>query len=187
LPSARGQGEPLTSKLNPDEGIAFVEMITGAPDNHVILMTNRGYGFLSTVASLVVKNKNGKACMQIPDGAVLLSPLITQTIDNHCLAMVSATGRLLIIGLNELPVLSKGKGNRLMSFSKTTDTEQQDDIVLSTVLSNSDTLVLTCQKRTYTLKPKDWAHYQGVRGRKGALLPRGLQRVSDLTVQKENV
>ena len=175
LPSARGQGEPLTGKLNPSDGATFTALLTGEPQQKIILASDAGYGFVTQISDLYVKNRNGRTCLKLASDANVVTRLITNKKADH-VACVSNTGHLLIFSLADLPELLRGKGNKLMQLP---GDEKIADIQ---VISLDDSLTVLAGKRHFTLKPNDWKVYMGTRGRRGLLLPRGLRQVSSLSV-----
>lgn len=175
LPSARGQGEPLTGKLNPSDGASFVALIGGEPEKRVLLASSLGYGFITHMKDLVVKNRNGKACLKLPTDASVLTPRLIGSDDMTHVACATNAGHLLVFPIGELPELTRGKGNKLIHL-KGAD-ERVVDIV---PLSQEGSLTVIAGKRHFTLKPDDWHAFLGVRGRRGALLPRGLRQVAEL-------
>ena len=74
LPSARGQGEPLTGRVNPPAGATFVAVMMGDDADRYLLASDAGYGFVVKLGDLVAKNKNGKAILNVPKGARVLPP-----------------------------------------------------------------------------------------------------------------
>jgi topoisomerase-4 subunit A len=178
LPSARGQGEPLTTKLNPPSGASFKSLVMGEPQQHVILATDASYGFVTTLGDLDAGNKNGKALVTMPEGASILTPLFVDDIEKDFLVIVSSEGRLLVFPVKDLPKLSKGKGNKLISLDAT---ESLKSLV---ICKAGDKIVINTSNRHLTLKWSDVEHYRGERGKRGAKLPRGFQRVESVTVEK---
>ena len=178
LPSARGQGEPLTTKLNPPSGASFKSVVMGEPNQHVILATDASYGFVTTLGDLDAGNKNGKALVTMPEGATILTPLFVDDIEKDFLVIVSSEGRLLVFPVKDLPKLSKGKGNKLISLDAT---ESLKSLV---ICKAGDKIVINTSNRHLTLKWSDVEHYRGERGKRGAKLPRGFQRVESVTVEK---
>lgn len=175
LPSARGLGEPLTSKLSPPAGSRFVNLLMGDDQQRIVLAGNHGYGFVSQLDALDTSAKAGKAVVSLTEGSDLL-PVLTPTTEMDLLAVLSSSGRLLVFPLADLPVMSKGKGNKLISLDK-------DEIVLSiATLSANMALSVASGSRQLTIKGADLQHYMGKRGLRGHLLPRGYQKVSGLTV-----
>ncbi|WP_261373095.1 DNA topoisomerase IV subunit A, partial [Yersinia bercovieri] len=115
LPSARGQGEPLTGKLTPPPG-ATIEQVLMAPDDQKLLMaSDAGYGFVCTFNDLVAKNRAGKTMITLPENAKALPPLEIYGPDDMLLS-ITAAGRMLMFPVADLPELSKGKGNKIISI-----------------------------------------------------------------------
>lgn len=170
LPSARGQGEPLTSLLKPAGGASFVNVLMGQDDNKLIMASSQGYGFINTFADLDTNQKAGKNVINFDDGCRLITHQIAE--QDTLVGVVSSAGHLLVYPLTELPMMKKGKGNKLI------DLKDGDSVVAITTFSEGDSLVLDSGKRTLTLKPMDIANFMGTRGRRGALLPKGFQKVS---------
>lgn len=183
LPSARGQGEPLSGKLNPAEGDIFTSLISGDPERWVLLANDAGYGFATQLKLLYVKNKNGKACVKLPDNSQLLMPRALNQRNGNLVACVTNLGRLLVFSADELPELTRGKGNKLIQIPSAKAKSREELVVDIQVLSADDSLIIHAGKRHFTLKPADLAHYHGERGRRGNRLPRGLQNVTQLEVQ----
>lgn len=182
LPSARGQGEPLTGKLNPAEGVLFEAIVGGEPEQKVLLATDSGYGFIAKIEDLYVKNRNGKACIKLSENSRILPPRLIPNRERLFVACATNIGRLLIFSLEELPELSRGKGNKLISIPAAKAVSREEYIVDMQVLTENDSLTVHAGKRHFTLKGEDLTHYKGERGRRGNRLPRGLQNVTQLHV-----
>jgi topoisomerase-4 subunit A len=178
LPSARGQGEPLTTKVKMPAGAQLISVLMAEPTQLVLMATNAGYGFIATVADLEAGNRNGKVVLTVPDGAAVLPPSLIHNSDTDCLAVLSSSGRLLVFAAGDLPRLAKGKGNKLMSLDKA-DSEVVQRVL---VLREGDKLTVHAGARHMTLTSKDIEHYRGERARRGQKLPRGFQKVDDITV-----
>ena len=170
LPSARGQGEPLTSLLKPTGGASFVNVLMGQDDSKLIMASSQGYGFINTFADLDTNQKAGKNVINFDDACSLITHPIGE--QDTLVGVVSSAGHLLVYPLTELPMMKKGKGNKLI------DLKDGDSVVAITTFAEGDSLVLDSGKRTLTLKPMDIANFMGTRGRRGALLPKGFQKVS---------
>ncbi|MFO1375201.1 MAG: DNA topoisomerase IV subunit A [Agitococcus sp.] len=177
LPSARGQGEPLTTKLNPPAGASFKAVVMGESSQAVILATDASYGFVTTLGDLEAGNKNGKAVVTVPEGANIFPPLFVNDVDNDFLAIVSSEGRLLVFAVKDLPKLSKGKGNKLITL------DENESLKAWIICQAGNKLVINTSNRHLTLKWSDVEHYLGERGKRGAKLPRGFQRVESLAVE----
>jgi len=182
LPSARGQGEPLTGKLNPAEGMLFEAIAGGEPEQKLLLASDAGYGFIVTIGDLHVKNRNGKACIKLSQNSRILPPRLLSQHEELFVACATSTGRLLIFSIKELPELSRGKGNKLISIPSAKAVLREEYIIDLQVLSDKDSLTIHAGKRHFTLKGADLTYYKGERGRRGNRLPRGLQNVTHLQV-----
>lgn len=182
LPSARGQGEPLTGKLNPAEGMLFETMISGEAEDWVLLSTDAGYGFMTKLADLYVKNRNGKACMKLPEGSHILPPRLLTSREEQLIACVTNIGRLLVFKACELPDLTRGKGNKMISVPSAKVQSREEFVIDVQPLHIQDSLTVHAGKRHFTLKSVDLNHYMGERGRRGNRLPRGLQNVTALQI-----
>lgn len=173
LPSARGQGEPLTSLLKPTGGASFVNVLMGQDDSKLIMASSQGYGFINTLADLDTNQKAGKNVINFDDACSLITHQIGE--QDTLVGVVSSAGHLLVYPLTELPMMKKGKGNKLI------DLKDGDSVVAITTFSEGESLSLDSGKRTLTLKPMDIANFMGTRGRRGALLPKGFQKVSAIS------
>jgi topoisomerase-4 subunit A len=177
LPSARGQGEPLTGKLSFANGEQTRYVLLGNEEDRYLIASDAGYGFLCTYNDLVSKNKNGKALLTLPDGALVLPPHLTGKQDDLLCLVISSEGRMLLFPLNTLPQLGKGKGNKLIGIPADKVATREEFVTHVAVVHPDQAVTLYAGKRKLTLKPSDMALYHGERGRRGSKLPRGLQRV----------
>ncbi|MFE8151092.1 DNA topoisomerase IV subunit A [Brenneria goodwinii] len=181
LPSARGQGEPLTGKLTPPPGATIEHVLMAATDDQPLLMaSDAGYGFVCTFNDLVARNRAGKAIITLPDNAKALAPLEIHGDDDILLA-ITAAGRMLLFPVSDLPQLSKGKGNKIVSISSADFASGKDRLSWLLLLPPQASVTLYFGKRKLTLRPNDLQKYQSERGRKGTLL-RGLQRIDHIDV-----
>ena len=183
LPSARGQGEPLTGRFSPPTGAGFDAVLMPDEQGLYLLASDAGYGFLVRGEDMLAKNKNGKALLNIPDGGRILAPQPVRYPQSSHLAAVSNEGRLLVFPLKDLPQLSKGKGNKIISLPAARVKSREEFVAGLAVLPPDAQLVLTAGKRTLTLKAADLEHYSGERGRRGNKLPRGFQKVDAVAVE----
>ncbi len=185
LPSARGQGEPLTGKLNPADGMSFAALTGGEAEDWVVLAADAGYGFITQLKELYVKNRNGKACVKLPANSLVLPPRLVIHREEAQVACVTNIGRLLLFPITDLPTLSRGKGLKLISIPSAKAASREEYVVDLQVLNPKDSLTVHAGKRHFTLKGDDLAHYQGERGKRGNRLPRGLQSVTSLTINRD--
>ena len=180
LPSARTQGEPLTGRLNPPAGAVFRTLIAGNEQDYYLMASDAGYGFVTTLADLLTRNRAGKAVLSLPEQSRLLLPVRLSNLETDALALVTAQGRLLIVNVSDIPVLSKGRGNKLVAI-KSEELEKREDYVIAMAsLTPGSALKITAGKRHVSLQGDDLEHYRGARGRRGNPLPRGFQRVDNL-------
>jgi topoisomerase IV subunit A len=182
FPSARGQGEPLTSRLSPPSGAHFVGVLLGVATQSILLASDAGYGFVAHLSDMHVKTKNGKAFLKVPTGSVALTPRLISDAATCQVAAVTNTGRLLIFPVTQLPALTRGKGNKLINIPSAKVTSREEYLLDCLVLSAKSSLKVYAGKRHIALKPKDLAAYQGERGRRGHKLPRGFQKVTAVEV-----
>ena len=183
LPSARGQGEPLTGRLTPPPGASFECLLLPDDSSLYVLASDAGYGFVVKGEDLQAKNKAGKALISLPNGAKVLSPKPVASLEDTSIAVVTNEGRLLVFAITELPQLAKGKGNKLISIPGERVARREEYVVDLAVVPAGASLTLQAGKRPYTLKGSDLEHYRAERGRRGNKLPRGFQRVDSLQVE----
>ena len=187
LPSARSQGEPLTGRVNPPPGATFDAALIGNDDDHYLLASDAGYGFVTRIADLSARNKAGKAALTLPKGARALPPVSVKAKEELFVVAISNEGRMLVFPLSELPVMARGKGNKLINIPSAKTASREEYVVCVALLSVDDTLVVHSGKRYIRLKPSDLDHYRGERGRRGNKLPRGFQKVDRIeTISKGN-
>ena len=181
LPSARSQGEPLTGKLTLPAG-ATIEKVIMEPEKQELLMaSDAGYGFICKFEDLIARNKAGKALISLPENAKVLKP---ETLSESASLLVSLTsaGRMLIFPVRDLPALSKGKGNKIISIPAANAKARSELLVKLFLISEQASLEFHSGKRKITLKPEDLQKFRAERGRKGSQLPRGLHSNVDIVV-----
>lgn len=182
LPSARGQGEPVSGKVNPPSGASFEGVVIGEDSRDVLLASDAGYGFVAKVGDLISKNKSGKAVLRLPKGSIVLPAVMVNDYDSDMIVSVTNEGRMLMFPLKELPRLAKGKGNKIISIPTARVVDRIEFVVAMTVVTGEDTLTVYAGRRHHNLKPADLGHYRGERGRRGNKLPRGFQNVDRIEV-----
>ncbi|MBC3438806.1 DNA topoisomerase IV subunit A [Pseudomonas sp. BW16M2] len=183
LPSARGQGEPLTGRLTPPPGATFECVLLPEDEALYVVASDAGYGFVVKGEDLQAKNKAGKGLLSLPNGAKVMTPRPVADREQDWLAAVTTEGRLLVFKVADLPQLGKGKGNKIIGVPGDRVASREEYVTDLAVISEGSTLVLQAGKRTLSLKPDDLEHYKGERGRRGSKLPRGFQRVDGLMVE----
>ncbi|MGK2913272.1 MAG: DNA topoisomerase IV subunit A [Porticoccaceae bacterium] len=186
LPSARGQGEPVTGRLNPPSGANFVGLLLGDDGQQVLLATDAGYGFVARLGDLHGKNRAGKAVISIPRGGSVLVPILVpagEGTENCLVVAVSSEGRMLAFPLSELPLLARGKGHRIVNIPAARLQAREEFLVGLAVVGPGRQLLAYAGKRHLALKRTDLEHYLGERGRRGNKLPRGFQNIDRIEVK----
>ena len=177
LPSARGQGEPLTGRIDPPSGASFVGVLIGDPAQQCVIASDAGYGFVATLGDLYARNRGGKTLLNVPAGAGVLMPALMQDSRSDHIAVLTNSGRLLVFPATELPALARGKGNKLLSIPSAKVAAREEYLVAAVALPPGGSLTVYAGQRYLTLKPADLNNYRGERGRRGEKLPRGFQKV----------
>ena len=181
LPSARSQGEPLTGKLNLP-AVATIEYVVMASEQQELLMaSDAGYGFICKFEDLIARNKAGKALISLPENAKVMEPKTLANATALVVAMTSA-GRMLIFPVKDLPALSKGKGNKIVTIPAANAKERSELLVKLLLISDQASLEFHSGKRKIVLKPEDLQKFRAERGRKGSTLPRGLHTNVEIVV-----
>ena len=182
LPSARGQGEPLTGRINPPSGATFEGLLTGAQEDRFLLASDAGYGFVVQFGQLQAKNKAGKALLTLPKGAKVLAPAAIFPGADPLVVVATNEGRMLVFPLVELPELARGKGNKLIGIPSARAAAREEFVVGLCVVTEGDTLQVTSGGHYRNFKWSELEHFRGERGRRGNKLPKGYQRVTRLEV-----
>ncbi len=183
LPSARGQGEPATGRINPPSGATFEGLMMGGDDDLYLLASDAGYGFVAKLGDLQSKNKAGKSALSLPKGGRVMQPSPITAVEGAWVAAVSNEGRMLIFPLADLPQMARGKGNKIIGIPTARVQSREEYLIAVQVVTESDVLVVHAGKRLHKLKFSDLEHYRGERGRRGNKLPRGFQKVDSMQLQ----
>jgi len=183
LPSARGQGEPLTGRLSPPSGAIFLAVVMGEDEDRYLVASDAGYGFVAKMVDLQSRNKAGKTLLTLPNGAQVLPLCKVSDIKSDRIAAVTNEGRMLVFALSELPEMARGKGNKIIGIPSAKVASREEFVIAVAVVPAGGKLVITSGKRNLTLKSSDLDHYVGERGRRGAKLPRGFQRVESMEME----
>ncbi len=180
LPSARGQGEPLTGSFNPPAGASFVGVMIGQPEDEFLLASDAGYGFVAKLEDLYAKAKAGKAVLKVPKGCKALAPQRVTNYKAEWMAAVTTQGRLLTFMLGELPRMGKGKGNKIINIPSAKAAKREEFVVAMAVFPEEAGLKVYTGKGELTLSVADLNRYIGERALRGARLPKGYQEVSGM-------
>lgn len=181
LPSSRGHGQPLISKLTLPPGASVEQMLTGTADQKLLIASDAGYGFVCSFSDLVARNRAGKALLMLPENAKVMPPLWINSAVDNLLALTEA-GRLLMFPVYDLPQLSKGKGNKIISIPSVDATASKDRLVGLYLLSTKASVTFYIGKSKLTLRPEELQKFSAERGHNGTLLPCGLQRINHVKI-----
>jgi len=188
LPSARGMGEPITGRLNADSGVKFISSSIGADVDKFLIMNSAGYGYIAEYKNMISNKKSGRAFMRLPENAEMLKAIPLRNDHTH-IAAVSNIGKLLIFEISELPILGKGKGNKIINIPKDKLAAGEEFMAHAQLLAIDSSLRIEVGKRFVTLKPKDWSEYiltRAKRGKKVGKLINIERLVEELKTSKED-
>jgi topoisomerase-4 subunit A len=180
LPSARGQGEPLSGRLDPPDGATFAGVLIGEPEERCVLASAAGYGFVTRLGELHSRARAGKSVLKVPDGSTAIAPVPVPAAPDGLLAAVNSDGRLLVFPVAELPELPRGKGNKIFGIPSRKAASGEESLVAVAVVAPGQSLRILSGERRMSLTWKDLADYRGERGQRGAVLPRGWRKVEGL-------
>lgn len=183
LPSARSLGEPLSGRVKSPDGATFTGVMMGSDESRFLLATSIGYGFVANIGDMTSRNKAGKAVLSVPAEAQVLMPQEIRDPKQELLVALGSDGKLLAFPISDLPELAKGKGNKILGIPKAANAKSQISLQAVRVMGPRNSLRIVSGKRHTTLRFKDVQEYVGERGRRGLSLPRGFQKVAEITVE----
>ncbi|MCC4788249.1 DNA topoisomerase IV subunit A [Vibrio splendidus] len=184
LPSARSQGEPITGRLNVSPGTSIRQVVMGENEQLWLVGSDAGYGFVCKGSDLLSKNKSGKALVNLPQASEVMLPSPIADLDTNQILAITNQGRMLLFPIKDLPQLSKGKGNKIINIPSAKAKEREEFVSHLMAIPENATLTIYAGKRKLGLKPADLENFRGERGRRGGLLPRGLQRVTRIDIDE---
>jgi len=183
LPSARGQCDPLSSHFTPPANALFDKAIMGADKQYLLMASTMGYGFVCQFEGLLSRTKTGKAIVTLAKGAELLTPSPIASIENDYVAAVTSAGYLLLVKMEEIPQLARGKGNKIINIPAAKLKAGEESVVSVVALPADAKLLVHVGKKHKAISGEELLEYVGERGKRGKLLPKGYQNVSRLEVQ----
>jgi topoisomerase-4 subunit A len=184
LPSARGHGEPLSSQLSPPDGARFCGVMLGKPDDHYLLCTTAGYGFVARLGDLESKNRKGKATLKVSKGADVLVPVRVLDVANDWIALAGSGGHFLVYGISELPRLARGKGVKLINIPARKFDSGEEQLAGVMTFAEGQKLLVHAGKRYRRMKSTEMDDYWGARAQRGRLLPKGYRQVDRIELEK---
>ncbi len=182
LPSARGQGEPLSGRLDPPEGATFAGVLIGEPDDRWVIASDAGYGFVVKLGEMHSRNRAGKAVLKVPEGSGVLAPAQIPAAEDALLCVVSTEGKMLAFAVKDLPELPRGKGNKMFGLSSKKVASREEYLAAMAIVASGQSLIVHSKERKMTLKYAELKDYRGERAQRGAVLPRGWRTVERLEV-----
>jgi topoisomerase-4 subunit A len=182
LPTARGQGEPLSGRLKPADGARFVGVMSGDPDRLYLLASDSGYGFVARLGDMYSRNKAGKATLSVPAGAHVLPPVAVRNPKDDWIVAVTTEGYMLVLPLTELPQMARGKGNKIINIPSARLKSREEYVAAMACIQDGEKLTVHAGKKYKTMKPDEVDEFAGERGRRGHKLPRGYQKVERIEV-----
>ncbi|ASU23020.1 DNA topoisomerase IV subunit A [Vibrio qinghaiensis] len=185
LPSARSQGEPITGRLNITEGSSIRQVVMGEEDQLWLVGSDAGYGFVCKGGELLSKNRSGKALVNLPENSEIMTPHTIGHLESDDILAITNQGRMLLFPIKDLPQLTKGKGNKIINIPAAKSKEREEFVSHLISLPQGAAITLYAGKRKLGLKASDLENFRGERGRRGSLLPRGLQRVTAIEIESE--
>ena len=185
LPSARGQGEPLSGKLKPADRAQFVGVMMGDPEDYYLLSSSAGYGFVGKLEDMFTRNRAGKAMLSVPKGAKALPPVRVRNLEEDWIISVGSAGNMLVIPLNEIPVLPKGKGNKIINIPSKKVVSGEESMSAVALVQDGETITIFAGKRTKKMKGDEIDTFVGERGQRGLKLSQGYRSVDAIEVHIE--
>ncbi len=183
LPSARGQGEPLSGRLKPADGARFIGVMAGEPDQLYLLASDAGYGFVARLGDMITRNKAGKTTLSVPGGCSVLVPVRVRHLEDDWIVAVSTEGYMLVVPLADLPQLSRGKGNKIINIPSARLKSREEWVAAIDCIQDGEKLTIFAGKKHKTMKADEVDEFTSERGRRGRKLPRGYQKVIGIRVE----
>ncbi|MGB5261523.1 MAG: DNA topoisomerase IV subunit A [Gammaproteobacteria bacterium] len=184
LPGARGQGEPLSGRLKPADGARFAGVMLGDSDDLYLLASDAGYGFVTKLGDTVTRNKAGKSTLSVPKGTGVLLPVPVRSYTDDWIVAVTTEGYMLVIPLEELPQMSRGKGNKIINVPSAKLKSREEYVAAIDCIQDGEKLTVHAGRKYKIMKADEVDEFAGERGRRGRKLPRGYQKVERIEVLK---
>jgi topoisomerase-4 subunit A len=182
LPSARGQGEPLTGRFKPAGGAEFISCLMGRDDDAFLLSSSHGYGYLCKFEDMLTRSKNGKAQVTLANGAELLPVVSVDDYDNGQVVSITSDGYIALLDVKSVPQLARGKGNKIQGIPPKRLKSGEERVAFIACLSGKQKLMIHCGKKYKSMNLRELEEYRIERGKRGRKLPRGYQNVSAIEV-----
>jgi len=184
LPSARGQGEPLSGRLKPADGAIFVGTMMGDKNDYFLISSSAGYGFVCKLEEMVTRNRAGKTLLSVPKGAEALAPVAVRDLEEDWIVAIGSEGHMLVIPLKDLPILPKGKGNKIINIPSKKVTAGEEKLRAIALVQDGESITLFSGKRTKKMHADEVDEFEGERGNRGLKLSRGFRNVDAIEVHQ---
>ena len=159
-------------------------MMLGKPDDYFLLSTSAGYGFVARLGDLQSKNRKGKLVLKLSKGAQVLLPVAVNEIENDWIALAGSSGHFLVYSIDELPVMGRGKGVKLINIPAKKFEAGDESLAAAMVFKDGQKLLVYAGKRYRRLKSAERDDYWGARAQRGRLLPKGYRQVDKITLEE---
>jgi topoisomerase-4 subunit A len=177
LPSARGNGEPLSGRFSPPAGASFVGLAAADNDARYLLASSWGYGFVTRFENFTGRNKAGKALINADAAADILPPVPVNDPKTDFIVSITSAGHLLAFPIAELPELDKGKGNKLIQIPPAKLKSGEEKVIAVASVKQGGELTIHSGRQKLVLSWRDLQAYEGSRAARGNVLPRGFTKV----------
>ena len=177
LPSARGNGEPLSGRFAPPAGASFIGLAAADNDARYVVASSWGYGFVTRFENFTGRNKAGKALINADVAADILPPVPVTDAKTDWIVSITSSGHLLAFPISELPELDKGKGNKLVQIPPAKLKSGEEKVVAVASVKQGGELTIYSGRQKLVLGWRDLQAYEGARASRGNLLPRGFTKV----------
>jgi len=182
LPSARGQGEPLSGKLKPADGAVFVGVMMGESSDLYLISSSAGYGFVGKLEDMFTRNRAGKALLSVPKGAQALAPVRVRDLEEDWVISIGSEGNMLVIPLIDVPILPKGKGNKIINIPRKKVITGEESMRAIALVQDGEAITLYSGKRTKKMKGEEIDTFEGERGQRGLKLSQGYRSIDAIEV-----
>jgi topoisomerase-4 subunit A len=186
LPSARGQGEPLSGRLNPPDGAKFAGVMLGEPEDLWLLATDAGYGFTVRFKDLVTERRAGKTVLSVPENSLVLPPAFVAS-PEALVCVASSEGKMLAFKVADVPEMPRGKGNKLFDIPGKKAAAREEMLTGIAVVAPQGRLIIHSGDKRKVLEWGELKDYRGQRAQRGAVLTRGWRQVDRLESSGESV
>ena len=170
LPGGRGMGEPIRLIVDLPNDANMIDLFIHQPDRKLLLASSAGDGFIVEENDIVAQTRTGKQVLNVKND---ITALICKPVAGDYVATVGQNRKVLIFPIDELPIMSRGKGVRMQKYK---DGGLNDATTFNLIdgLSWLD----PAGRRRIESELADWV---GKRAGAGRMAPRGFPRENKFT------